>query len=82
MKLKYRITIGNAVLFILLLFSTFILLKSKDPNNLIGARYILFFSIFLFLGDLFLQWIIENDKIIFLIEGIILSVIITFLVLS
>ena len=80
MKLKYRISIGNVLVFILVSFSIFNLFTSKDSNNLIGASYILFYYIFIFLGDLFLQWLIEDYKKIFLIEGVALSI--TFILLA
>ena len=82
MKLKYRITIGNILVLIMILFSIFILLTSKDPNNRIGVNYILFYSIFIFLGDLFLQWLIEKRIKILIIEGVVLSILFILLAIT
>jgi len=82
MKLKYKITIGNIVVAIMVSFAIFINLTSKDPNDLIGAGYLLFFSIFIFLADLFLQWIIEKSRKLLFIESIALSIIFILLSIS
>ena len=82
MKLKYKITIVNILVLIMVSFSAFILLTSKDPNNLTGASYILFSSIGIFLGDLFLQGLIEKRKKILIIEGVVLSILFILLALT
>ena len=82
MKLKYRITIGNVLVLVMVLFSIFTVLTSKDPNNRIGANYILFCSIFIFLGDLFLQWLIVKRKKILIIEGVVLSILFILLAIT
>ena len=74
MKLRYRITIANVLVLMIVLYWGFTNLTSKNPNNLIGAGYLLFYSFFIFLGDLFLQWIIESYKKIMLIEGLTLAI--------
>ena len=74
--MRYRLTPGNVLVLIMVCFATFTNLTSKDPSSLMGAGYLYFYSIFIFLGDLFLQFIIENYKKVLLIEGISLSIII------
>ncbi len=73
MKLKYRITIGNILVSICILLSIYIELTSKNPNDLIGAGYLRFYSIFIFLGDIALQWFIESNKKILWVEGVALA---------
>ena len=80
--MKYRITPGNVLGLIMVCFAIFIKLASKDPNNLMGGGYLLFYSIFIFLGDLFLQFMIENYKKILLIESIVLPIIIILAAIS
>ncbi len=82
MKFRYRITIGNVVFLIIITFSIFLLLTSFEPNDIIGARYILFFSPLILIGDLFLQWLIENDKKLFVIEGTVLVISLIIFVIS
>jgi hypothetical protein len=82
MKLKYRITIGNVLVLIMVSFSVFTNFTSKDPNDLIGVGYLLFYSIFIFLADLFLQWIIDRYKKILVIEGFALAIILILLAVT
>ena len=80
--MKYRITPGNVLGLIMVCFAIFIKLASKGPYNLMGGGYLLFYSIFIFLGDLFLQFMIENYKKILLIESIVLPIIIILAAIS
>ena len=82
MKLKYRITIGNVLVLIMYLSQFFINLISKDPKDLMGAGYLLFYSIFIFLGDLFLQWLIDRHQKVLVIESVALAIIFVLLAVS
>jgi hypothetical protein len=76
MKFKYRVTPGNILVLLMVCWATFIILFSKDSNEVMGASYLYFYAIFFFLGDLFLQFIVNNYKKVLLIEGISLPIII------
>ena len=67
---------------IMYLSQFFINLISKDPKDLMGAGYLLFYSIFIFLGDLFLQWLIDRHQKVLVIESVALAIIFVLLAVS
>jgi len=48
---------------------------SSNVNHKLGGGYLLFFSIWIFLGDLFLQFMIDSYKKVLLIEAASLPII-------
>ncbi|MFC4262596.1 hypothetical protein ACFOWM_06895 [Ferruginibacter yonginensis] len=74
MKLKYNVTPGNFVAVMMITLSVILKIDSNNPNDLIAAGYLLYTAIVMLLLDFFLQWIIIDNKRVWLIEGIALLI--------
>lgn len=74
--MKYRITPGNMFFVLSVCVLVYFYFLNTDRGNILGAGYILFFSLFVLIGDFFLQYFIDDYRRLILIECISLPVII------
>ena len=74
--MRYRITPGNILFLIMIGAFIYSKINPGDARDQLGAGYILFFSFFVILGDLVLQRIIKNYKILLLVEFVLIVVLI------
>ena len=81
--MKYRVTPGNLFcLFVLGMYLYCSFNKDNSPNQLgigIVLSYVIFFSIFVFVIDCFLQYFIESHKKVLIIESILIPFVILFI---
>ena len=80
--MKYRITPGSIFFIFSVFWFVYYNYINYDAHEALGGGYILFFSIFIFLGDLLLQYLISNYKKVVLIELICLPVILILALIS
>lgn len=74
--MKYRITPANLFLLFVLGMFLYFKINEVDINTTIGISYIAWFSIFVFIVDFFLQYLVSNYRKIFIVEFVSLPIII------
>ena len=82
MKMKYRLTPANSFCLFVLGVVFYAKTNDTDANNLLGLSYVFFFTICVFLVDLFLQFIISDYKKVLIIESVALPIIILISLIS
>jgi hypothetical protein len=70
--MKYRITPANLFCLFVIGMVLYCKISKVDAKNVLGISYVFFFSIFVFILDIFLQYFISSYKKIIILEIILM----------